>query len=129
MDDENEEQVLVTQDEIGLIVYEAGKSIWTQLAPLLPDKEKPSDLHSLLFLETFPFRFITNNGEAGLVAHELEEAHYHDRFGMKIVNDMGLPEYSSKDIHVLETLVGQGYIAQVLVEGRKMCCKSGDDAF
>jgi hypothetical protein len=37
MDDEDEEQVLATQDEIGAIVYEAGKSIWTRLAPLLPD--------------------------------------------------------------------------------------------
>ncbi|KAE9373738.1 hypothetical protein N431DRAFT_438912 [Stipitochalara longipes BDJ] len=42
---------------------------------------------------------------------------------------MDLPQYSSKDIRVLETLVGQGYITQVLVEGREMCCKSADDAF
>jgi len=129
MDDEDEEQVLATQDEIGTIVYEARKSTWTQLAPLLPDGEKPSDIHSLLYPETFPFLFIKNNGEAGLIAHEIEEAHFHDRFGMKIVNDMRLPRYSSKDIRVMETLVGQGYITQVLVEGREMCCKSSDDAF
>jgi hypothetical protein len=42
---------------------------------------------------------------------------------------MGLPQYSSKDICVPKTLVGQGYITQVLVEGREMCCKAGGEAF
>jgi hypothetical protein len=129
MDDEDEDETLAIQEEIETIVYEAGRSIWTQLAPPLPDGPELSDLHSLLYPETFSFRFITNNGKAELVPQEIEEAHYHDRFGMKIVNDMGIPQYSSKDVRVLETLVGQGYIAQVLVEGKEMCCKSGDDAF
>jgi len=48
---------------------------------------------------------------------------------MTIINNMGLPQYSSKDICVLESLVGQGYITRVLVEGREMCCKAGVEAF
>jgi serine/threonine protein kinase len=129
MDDEDEDETLAIQEEIEIIVYKAGGPIWTQLAPPLPDGPEPSDLHSVLYPETFSFRFITNNGKAELIPQETEEARYHDRFGMKIVNDIGLPQYSSKDIRVLETLVGQGYIAQVLVEGKEMCCKSGDEAF
>lgn len=129
LDDDDVDEILAIQEEIEIIVYEAGRSIWTQLAPPLPDKPEPSDLHSLLYPETFSFRFITNNGKAELIPQEIEEARYHDRFGMKIVNDMGLPQYSSKDIRVLETLAGQGYIARVSVEGKEMCCKSGDEAF
>lgn len=129
LDDEDGDKIQAIQEEIEIIVYEAGRSIWTQLAPPLPDRPELSDLHSLLYPETFFFRFVTNNGKAELVPHESEESNYHDRFGMKIVNDMGIPQYSSKDIRVLETLVGQGYIAQVLVDGKEMCCKSGDDAF
>jgi serine/threonine protein kinase len=133
MDDEDGDEIQAAQDEIGLIVYGAGKSIWTQLAPPLPEGEKPLDLHSHLYPETFTFRFITNNGKAELIPHEIEgfEAYDHDpRPNMKIINDMGLPQYSSKDICVLETLVGQeGYITRVLVEGREMCCKAGEEAF
>ncbi|KAK0099616.1 hypothetical protein ONS96_008116 [Cadophora gregata f. sp. sojae] len=130
MDDEGEaeEAIEAFQEEIQDIVYEAGRSIWTQLAPPLPDGPEPSDLHSLLYPETFYFRFVTNNGKAELIPHEMERAPYDVRFGMKIVNDMELPQYSSKDIRVLETIFGHSYIAQVSVEGKKMCCKSGDDA-
>lgn len=129
MDDEDEDEALAIQEEIETIVYEAGRSIWTQLAPPLPDGPELSDLHSLLYPETFSLRLITNNGQAELILQEIEKADYHDRIGMKIVNDIGLPQYSSKDIRVLETLVGQGYITHVSVEGKEMCCKSGGDAF
>lgn len=129
MDDEDEDKTLAIQKEIETIVYETGKSAWTQLAPPSLGVSKLSDLHSLLYPETFSFRFITKNGKAELIPQETDEMQYQDRFGIKIVNDIGLPEYSSKDIRVLETIVGQGYIAQVSVEGKEMCCKSGDDAF
>jgi hypothetical protein len=49
------------QDEIGKLVYEAGKSIWDQLAPPLPHNEKPSDLHSILYPEAFSVLLITKN--------------------------------------------------------------------
>ena len=129
MNDEDEVEILALQEEIEEIVYDAGGSIWTELAPPLPNGSELSNLHSLLYPETFSFRFITNNGKAQLIPHDIEEAHHHDHFGMKIVNDMGLPQYSSKDIRVLETLVEYGYITQVSVEGKEMCCKSGDGAF
>ena len=94
LDDEDGDQIQAAQDEIGLLVYEAGKSIWTQLAPPLPDGEKPSDLHSHLYPETSTFRFITNNGKAKLIPHEIEDfdAHDHDpRPGMEIINDRTSP--------------------------------------
>ena len=88
IDDENEEETLAIQEEIEIVVYEAGRSIWTQLAPPLLDATELSDLHSLLYPETFSFPFITNNGKAELIPQVIEEVRYPDRFGMKIVNDM-----------------------------------------
>ncbi|KAI3322249.1 hypothetical protein HD806DRAFT_536714 [Xylariaceae sp. AK1471] len=129
INDEDHDQILAVQREIEVIVYETGGSVWDHLAPQLPDGLEVSDLHSLLYPETFPFRFITNDGKGELIPHQIDEAIYHNPFGMKIVNDMGLPQYSSKDIHVLETIVGQGYITKVSVEGREMCCKSGAEHF
>jgi len=114
-------------------VYEAGKSIWTQLAPPVSGGgEKLSDLHSHLYPETFTFCFITKNKKAELIPYEIEDFDVHDhdpRPDMTIINNMGLPQYSSKDICVLESLVGEGYITRVLVEGRGMCCKAGVEAF
>ncbi|KAF7868692.1 hypothetical protein EAF04_005222 [Stromatinia cepivora] len=129
MDDEDEDKTLTIQKEIETIVYKAGKSIWTQLAPPSLDKLELSDLHSLLYPETFSFRLVTNNGQAELIPYEFEKTHYHNRFGMKIINDIGLPQYSSKDICVLETFVGQVHITKISIEGKEMCCKSGDDTF
>jgi serine/threonine protein kinase len=124
-----DEDILAIQDEIGKIVYDAGESIWDQLAPALPDNEKPSDLHSILYPEAFSFLFVTNNGKAELTKGENEDVLFHDGLGMKIVNDMGLPQYSSRDIRVLEIFAGQSHVTQVMVDGREMCCKSGDDWF
>ncbi|KAF4627841.1 hypothetical protein G7Y89_g10314 [Cudoniella acicularis] len=130
MNDEDEDEVLATQGEIERIVYEAGGPIWSQLAPP-PTPELFSDLYFLLYPETFSFHLITNinNGKAELVSHpEIEEMldyhHMHGRFGMKIAinNIIALPQYSSRDIRVLENLFvtpGQdGYITKVLVEGK-----------
>jgi serine/threonine protein kinase len=129
IDDEGEDQVLAVQKEIETIVYKAGESVWDRLAPPVPNGMELSDLHSLLYPETFPFRFVTNDGKAELIPHEIDQAMYHDRFGMKIVNDIGLPQYSSKDVLVLDTLVGEGYIAKVSAGGKEMCCKSSDEVF
>lgn len=121
------EDIGAIQDEIEKYVYEAGKSIWDQLAPPLRDEEKPSDLHSILYPEPFSFLFITNNGKADLIPEGNENLILHDSYGMNIVNDMGLPQYSSRDIRVLEILARQSYVTKVLVDGREICCKSGDD--
>ena len=129
MNDDDQDEVFAVQNEIDAIIYEAGGPMWAQLAPSIRLDAQPSDLHSLLYPETFSFQLVTGNGRAELLEQETDDSLYHDQHGMKIVNDIGLPKYSSKDIRVLETLVGQGYIAQVLVGGTEMCCKSGDDAF
>ncbi|KAI1745455.1 hypothetical protein F4680DRAFT_103804 [Xylaria scruposa] len=127
-DDEDDDAFDAVQKEIEAIVYEAGGSIWTRLAPPGSNETQLTDLHTLLHPETFHFRFVTNDGKAELIPHQIDEVS-HDPFGMNIVNDMELPEYSSKDVRVLDTLVGEGYITKVSVAGREMCCKSGDDAY
>ncbi|KAI0552843.1 hypothetical protein F4679DRAFT_581350 [Xylaria curta] len=128
IDDENDDEFQAVQEEIEAIVYEAGVSIWTRLAPPVPNETQFSDLHPLLHPETFYFRFITTDGIAELIPHQIDEAVYCN-LGMNIVNGMGLPECSSKDVCVLDTLVGEEYITKVSVGGKEMCCKSGDDAY
>jgi hypothetical protein len=68
-----DEDIEAITHEIEKLVYEAGKSIWDQLAPPLTDEEKPSDLHSLLYPESFCFLFTTNNGKAELVTDKNED--------------------------------------------------------
>ncbi|KAI1190754.1 hypothetical protein F5B17DRAFT_38204 [Nemania serpens] len=126
----DEEQYFAIQREIELLVYEAGGSIWAQLAPPTLDEPEPSDLHSHLYPETFAFRFVTKDGKWELIPDQIEgEPDHHHPSGNRIVNDIGLPQYSSKDIRVLEIITGQGDITKVTVGGTEMCCKSGDEAF
>ena len=68
-----DEDIEAIQHEIEKLVYEAGKSIWDQLARPLTDEEKPSDLHSLLYPEPFCFLFTTNDGKAELITDGNEE--------------------------------------------------------
>ena len=68
-----DEDIEAITHEIEKIVYEAGKSIWDQLARPLTDEEKPSDLHSLLYPESFRFLFTTNDGKAELITDGNEE--------------------------------------------------------
>ncbi|KAJ8131813.1 hypothetical protein O1611_g1814 [Lasiodiplodia mahajangana] len=127
---EDEERSFAIQREIELLVYEAGGSIWTRLAPPTPNEPEPSDLHSHLYPETFRFRFVTKDGKAELIPDRIEGGpDHHHPSGKRIDNDIGLPQYSSKDIRVLETITGQGDITKVSVGGREMCCKSGEEAF
>ena len=48
------------------------------------------------------------------------------RFSLRIGEDTKLPKFSTKDICVLQKLVGDGYIARVLAGGLEMCSKVGD---
>ncbi|KAI1390986.1 uncharacterized protein F4822DRAFT_168815 [Hypoxylon trugodes] len=127
---EDEERSFAIQREIELLVYEAGGPIWTRLAPPTPNEPEPSDLHSHLYPETFAFRFVTKDGKAELIPDQIEgEPDHHHPSGKRIVDDIGLPQYSSKDIRVLEIITGQGDITKVWVGGTEMCCKSGEEAF
>lgn len=89
----------------------------------------PSDLHTVLYPETFRFQTKTENGKGKLVSDDYEEPDEQDRFGIKILNDLGLPEYAAKDVQVKDNLVGEGYITLVWVQGKEMCCKSGGADF
>ncbi|TRX97435.1 hypothetical protein FHL15_001713 [Xylaria flabelliformis] len=100
-DDEDDNQFQAVQKKIEAIVYEVGRSIWTRLAPPIFGEEQLSDLHSLLHPETFYFRFVTNDGNAELIPNQSDGAISYNLFCINIVNDIGLPEYSSKDVGVL----------------------------
>lgn len=47
-------------------------------------------------------------------------------FHLSTAKDFNLPTFSTKDIHVLENLVNEGYIARVRAGGKEMCSKAGD---
>ncbi|KAI0839000.1 hypothetical protein F5Y06DRAFT_37233 [Hypoxylon sp. FL0890] len=127
---EDERRSLAIQREIELLIYEAGGSVWARLAPPNLGEPEPSDLHSLLYPETFAFRFVAKDEKWELIPDHIEEkADHHHPSGNRIVNDIGLPQYSSKDIHVLEIITGPGDITKVSVDGIEMCCKSGKEAF
>ncbi|KAI1331022.1 hypothetical protein F5Y16DRAFT_361953 [Xylariaceae sp. FL0255] len=124
------------QAEIESIIYKTGGSIWDDLAPSFSEGKELNDLHTLLYPETFKLRFVTIDGkgelELELVPHELgtDKNFLENDLPGKIVNDIELPEYSSRDVVVLDSLKGpKGYITKVLVGGRVMCCKAGKTAF
>lgn len=48
-------------------------------------------------------------------------------FHLTISEDIKLTKFSTKDIGVLQKLLGDGYITQVLVEGQVLISKVGDD--
>ncbi|KAI1176343.1 hypothetical protein F4777DRAFT_271409 [Nemania sp. FL0916] len=125
--EENKDKIWDVQWDIQKVIYEAGGSLWDELAPPLNETEHPRlDLYTVIYPETFSFRFITKDGKAELI-RLLESRFYDDPFGLKITDDTGLPQYPSKDVHILETLPGLGCIAKVSVGGEEMCCKSGND--
>ncbi|KAK3936889.1 hypothetical protein QBC46DRAFT_393995 [Diplogelasinospora grovesii] len=124
-------------------IVEAGRPTFDQLAsPPALGSSTSSDLHSLLFPEEYSFRFRTLNNRTELTLRDgqshgtasdiapqngwaLEPSEH--PFHLRIGDDTNLPKFSTKDICVLQKLLGDGYIARVLVGGQEMCSKVGDD--
>ncbi|KAI0108843.1 hypothetical protein GGR51DRAFT_513294 [Nemania sp. FL0031] len=134
VEDKDEEKVDMISDQILDAIVEAGRSLFDRLAPPpAPDASSPVDLHSLIFPREFSFLFRTNveTNMAELIARGNEYTITHEAFDLKYQppadQDLVLPRFSTRDIHVLQKLLGDGYIARVSAGGREMCCKVGDD--
>ncbi|OTB05004.1 hypothetical protein M426DRAFT_73131 [Hypoxylon sp. CI-4A] len=94
----DDEEEEIISDRILDTVVQTGRSLFDQFAPPpAPDASTP--LPEGIFI-SFP--------------HEPNQ-------------DLVLPKFSTRDIYVLEKLLGDGYIARVSAGGREMCCKVGDE--
>ncbi|KAI1637747.1 hypothetical protein F4809DRAFT_649694 [Biscogniauxia mediterranea] len=130
-DDEEEETI---SDQVLDAIVQAGRSLFDRLAPPpAPDASTPADLHSLIFPKEYSFFFCTNveTNAAELIPKGNEDTTRHEEFELKYQlpasQDLVLPKFSTRDIHVLQKLLGDGYIARVSAGGREMCCKVGDE--
>ncbi|KAI0198055.1 hypothetical protein F4808DRAFT_436960 [Astrocystis sublimbata] len=141
VDNEEYEEEEILSDQILDAIVLAGRSLFDRLAPPpAPDASStPADLHSLISPKeyTFYFRTDVDTNTAVLISKCDEDPATHEDtmaygdFDLKCElpanNDLVLPKFSAKDIHVLEKLLGDGYIARVSAGGREMCCKVGDE--
>ncbi|KAI0856027.1 hypothetical protein F4860DRAFT_427604 [Xylaria cubensis] len=130
-DDEEEEMI---SDQILDAIVQAGRLLFDRLAPPpAPDASSPEDLHSLIFPKEYSFYFRTNveTNAAELIPKGNDDTKTDEEFDLKYQlsanQDLVLPKFSTRDIHVLEKLLGDGYIARVSAGGREMCCKVGDE--
>ncbi|KAM0424938.1 hypothetical protein ACHAPT_009739 [Fusarium lateritium] len=140
-EDYDEEQAI--SNEILDTIVGAGRPPFDQLAPPpVSSTSHPSDLHSLLFPEEFTFLFRTlDNRRKLILTNDLSQRATPDiepqkggsfepfepLFHLTLVDDTDLPKFSTKDILVVQKLIGDGYISRVLIRGQDMCAKVGDE--
>jgi len=127
-DDEYDELV----DEVLDVILEVGKASFDQVAPSL-QTPSPShkDLHSHLYPETLDFRLQTIDGIPTVFPIRPDEANSLPEIGPEAgfdsefqINDR-LPQYSSKEIVVLQSFVsGNSIVSRVQVDGQEMLCKA-----
>ncbi|KAI1779111.1 hypothetical protein F4818DRAFT_455289 [Hypoxylon cercidicola] len=119
-------------DQILDAIVEVGRPLFDRLAPRpVPGIPVPSDLHSLLFPAEHAFFFRTVDNKMKLIPNdELQDTAPHaaiygesPELQLQVHQDINLPRFSTKDIHVLRKLLGDGYITQVLAGGQEMCSK------
>ncbi|KPM42599.1 hypothetical protein AK830_g3952 [Neonectria ditissima] len=142
-DDEDYEEEEIMSNRILDAIVEAGRFDFDQLAPPPPASTSASpNLHSLLFPEEYVFRFRTVDNEVKLVRikhppqraaqdimpqNERSLEPFEPLFHLKVTEEADLPTFSTKDILVVQKLMGDGYISSVLAGGQKMCAKVGND--
>ncbi|KAI1109526.1 hypothetical protein F5Y14DRAFT_444651 [Nemania sp. NC0429] len=120
VDDGDEEEEEMISDQIVDVVVQAGRPLFDQLAPPPdPDTSPIVDLHSLIFPKEYSFFFRTND--------TITDEKFDLKYQLPANQDLSLPKFSTRDIHVLQKLLGDGYIARVSAGGREMCCKVGDE--
>ena len=124
-------------DEVLEPILEAGRATFREAASRKMSTCEPSnqDLHSLLYPLTITFGLKTISGKVSVVHIHANETYT----GLEPTPDRGikqdldidgsLPQYSSKNVIVLETFVhGAGStVSRVLVEGREMICRAQKD--
>ncbi|KAI1453896.1 hypothetical protein F4805DRAFT_352899 [Annulohypoxylon moriforme] len=128
--DEREEIV----DEVLGLILDAGKAIFTEVDLL--NKPIPQsfsqDLHTLLYPKILTFCLKTISDKATIIPIKSDETYTYleVNFDSNIESyfdiDDSLPQYSSKQISILETLVeGAGHVvSRVLVNNKEMLCKA-----
>ncbi|RKK15929.1 hypothetical protein BFJ66_g4584 [Fusarium oxysporum f. sp. cepae] len=132
-DSDDIEEAGALSDEILDAVVEAGRDEFDHLAPPSASGETLSQcLHTLLFPKEYYFSFRTLNGKAEVLRQDSgvkQDAVLVGQSGLPFHlnkdKDCNLPIYSTKDIHAVEDLRNAGFIAHVMVNGKKMCSKVG----
>ncbi|KAJ8120494.1 hypothetical protein O1611_g10353 [Lasiodiplodia mahajangana] len=130
-DDDESERIV---DEVLDIILNAGKTVFSEVAPPKKPISRSSqqDLHSLLYPNTLAFRLEAVGGTAALVPIGLKDPYTcfetptDDTVGELFTINDDLPQYSSKDIFLVEIFVqGMEYsVGRVLVNGLEMFCKA-----
>ncbi|TPX11580.1 uncharacterized protein E0L32_007791 [Thyridium curvatum] len=134
---EDMEEYEAILDEVLELILEAGRATLREAASRNASACEPNeqDLHSLLYPLTITLGLKTISGKASIDPIPASETYTdleptRDR-GMEqdFDIDTSLPQYSPKDVIVLETFVrGSGStVSQVLAEGREMICRAQKD--
>lgn len=116
-------------DEILEAILDTGKPLLAQVAPSSDPSPLNQDLYSALFPETFRFRLETIEAKPALILIRADEGYTmpdEDNVHPDFQTDNQLPQYSSKEIRILEIFVGSGAVSRVLVSGsnEEMLCKA-----
>jgi serine/threonine protein kinase len=118
-------------DEILNVILDAGKAVFRRVAAPspAPTGSHSQDLHSLLYPETLHFRLESVDNKPTIVSINSDDAYAVEaQFDQDVNSDLQidgeLPQFSSRDIQILETLVGSGAVSRVLVRGQEMLCKA-----
>ncbi|KAI0378202.1 hypothetical protein F5Y04DRAFT_262678 [Hypomontagnella monticulosa] len=121
-------------DEALELILEAGRATFREVAPRNISKCEPDtqDLHSLLYPPTHIFGLKTISGKVSVVRIDASETYTilgptpDHGIEQDFDIDDSVPQYSSKNITVLETFLhGAGStVSRVLVEGREMICRA-----
>ncbi|KAI1497229.1 hypothetical protein F5X99DRAFT_421530 [Biscogniauxia marginata] len=95
------------------------------------DEEEEMISDQILDAISFFFRTNVETNAAELIPKGNEDTTTHEEFELKCQlpanQDLVLPKFLTRDIHVLQKLLGDSYIARVSAGGREMCCKVGDE--
>ena len=117
-------------DEVLDVIFDAGKPLFAQGPPLPAPGPSHQLLHSLLYPETLNFRLETIDSKPRIIPINPDEAYadFEPQSDWDIDSefhiDGDLPQYSSREIRVLETFVGTGAVSRVLVNSQEMLCKA-----
>ncbi|KAH9883960.1 hypothetical protein F4778DRAFT_764679 [Xylariomycetidae sp. FL2044] len=131
VDEEEHEEVV---DEVLNIILDVGKKVFAEVAPLNTPTALPlsQDLHTLLYPTTLTFCLKTVDSEPTISpidpgdTYSCFEPNAADVVDGKFDLDESLPQYSSKEIHVLEIFV-QGashLVSRVLINNNELLCKA-----
>lgn len=132
VDDDFDDKYDDIVDEVLDVIFDAGRSIFAQVAPLLTPRPSNHNqvLHSLLYPETLKFRLQTIDSKPTISPINPNEAYtnFDPDSECDIDSDFqinsNLPQYPSDEIRILEIFLRTGAVSRVLVNGQEMLCKA-----